>query len=251
MTMFRFGLITGLFAIVLLIMRSFMDSEYTDAPFGGSTEYSNKDKAFLFEVPNDGQMMRFEIYGNVPFNSWQSIEFEIYDNQDNYLFTFYDEIWAENGRDGGEYWEERNINPKYAFRIPYAGTYKLYASAQGKNKALYKYQFRVVAIQGDSDTLKVFNWICIFLSIGTFAYLAETSRSSTTFSASDNKPSNKTFIIVFLLFLAPTVWLFYKGYSNSMYFHSWRSFAYDHKTMTVDRQIEGRSFRGGSGKGGK
>ena len=113
--------------IVLFINWVVMGNESRANYSTNVTWYSAKDGK-TFTVPEDNQLMRVKIRGMMPYSSWKSVEIEIFDENDNYLFNFHDELWSEKGRTGGESWKESRTKAYADIWFPSAGTYKAYLS---------------------------------------------------------------------------------------------------------------------------
>lgn len=245
MNLFKIMVVSAIACCVLFIYSHKLDNSLSSPKFGTSTEYSEVDKAFLFDVPEDGQMMRFEIRGSVPTNQWQAVEIEVFNANDKYLFTYADEIWAESGREDGEYWEEHQSAPDYGFRFPEKGQYKAYVSSTSSNGVRYQFTFRVVPIEGDKSQLKPVMWMFGIIAVICFAMINQMDNGIRV------GKFDSSVVVLLLIAIIPTWWAIHSSYDRQFSFISWPFYTNHYERLVVDRQISGKDYRTSSLKGGK
>lgn len=265
-----------LLAIMVLVLsiaaQDFLEAPTEATPFSTSGNFANKDKAYSFKVPEDGQMMRLEFRGTMPMNRWKAIDMEVYDTNWKYLFSYHDELWAETGTDSDGRWTEHRRVAFIEQRFPKKGEYFVYLSDSSKNNpttANSQYTFRVVPIRGDGSFFKPFIYISIAVIIFCFFFLGNALEQRN--KAKENmsyKPANKfakteikkkkglnfLTLLVLTLFLLVSVGVLAMMNDDSDV--NWLFVAQKHKRMTVDKSVRqdslsGSGFVGGSGRGGK
>jgi len=126
------GCITILFGVLCLVtalVLTFMGSnpiERTIPPTGGQIG--------PITIEDENTVLSVEIKQGFRQDGWSFIEGEVLDADEEYLFGFGDELWAESGYDGGHWHEEKN-DSDVKVTIPEPGTYYLAfnasAGAQG------------------------------------------------------------------------------------------------------------------------
>jgi len=262
-------------ASLLLCLASFIAAEFLKeatsfSPYQSSTKFANKDKAYQFEVFEDGEMIRFEFRGQVPLNRWKSFEIEVYTVEGDYLFSYQDELWSESGRDTDGPWTERKTYAHFDMRFPKKGSYQVFltdSSKSNRSTAKNHYTFRASHIRGDASNMKP---IMIFFGIvaaGCFFILANRAEEKRNNMSWDTKSryaiksakgndSTGTFNVlclgVFLLWFS----VFFFAYANDDDDIDYIAFAYIHNEIEVDRSIRqqslsGPNYRAGASRGGK
>jgi len=272
MTLVKTMLLSVMVLILSLVAQDFLEAPTEVVPFSTSGNFANKDKAYSFTVPEDGQMMRLEFRGTMPMNKWKSFDMEIYDPNWKYLFSYQDELWSETGRDSDGQWTERRRIAYIEQRFPKKGEYFVYLSDSSKSNsstANSHYTFRIVPIRGDGSYFKPFIYISIGVLVLCFVYLAHLHEKNKEANNSMSfKPINKLakgttkkksginfFTILFLImFLFISIGALAMMNDDSDV--NWLFVAQKHKRMTVDRSVRqeslsGSGFVGGSGRGGK
>jgi len=267
---------TVLLAIMVLVLsiaaQDFLEAPTASIPFSTSGNFANKDRAYSFKVPEDGQMMRLEFRGNMPSNRWKAMDMEIYDSNWKYLFSYHDELWVETGRDSDGQWTERRSKAYIEQRFPKKGEYFIYLSDSSKTNpttANNQYTFRVVPIRGDGSLFKPFIYVSIAVLVISFIYAAhlleKQKQASQRFSYRPVKKLGNTevkkksalnffTVLILVLFLLISVGaLAWKKDDSDV---NWLFVAQKHKRMTVDKSVRqdslsGSGFVGGSGRGGK
>ncbi|MCG7537088.1 hypothetical protein [Pseudoalteromonas sp. OOF1S-7] len=258
--------------ILCFCSRTLLEEPVAKVPFAKSTEYANQDKAYQFEVPEDGQMMRFELKGVMKMNSWKAMDIEVYQADGTYLFSYQDELWSESGRDSEGHWTERKTDASFEIRLAKKGIHHLYltdASSYSQKLDNTRYTFRVVPIRGDAGTLLPLQFIAGIIAVGCLALLInryendEPLSGQTTFNKKpyghnpfgDQARPSRAPLYAWCFSLGFFVLLFSWAYKNDDNIN-YVSYAYGHSNMTVDRSIRqqslsGANHRGGSGRGGK
>lgn len=199
----------------------------------------------------------------MPYSSWKSVEIEIFDENDNYLFTFHDELWSEKGRTGGESWKESRTKAYADIWFPSAGTYKAYLSDTYSTRIAENTGYRVAIfpVNGDRSDLTKWFWIFGILIVCILAYWGEKSEreddkdfwkpiTPVTEKVKEKKSSNRFFIIL-AIFMIPVLISCADGYYNFFPYSSWHSYASAKKNMTVDRTVRNDNHRTRSRSGGK
>ena len=267
---------TVLLAIMVLVLslaaQDFLEAPTEAIPFSTSGNFANKDKAYSFKVPEDGQMMRLEFRGTMPMNKWKAIDMEVYDTNWKYLFSYHDELWAETGTDSDGRWTEHRRVAYIEQRFPKKGEYFVYLSDSSKTNrstANSQYTFRVVPIRGDGSLFKPFIYGSIAVLVICFIYAAHLHEKSKNNSNSMSYKPVKKFgqtevkkksglnfftILILILFLLVSVGAL--AWMNDDSEVNWLFVAQKHKRMTVDKSVRqdslsGSGFVGGSGRGGK
>jgi hypothetical protein len=84
-------------------------------------------------VENPGEVFEVIVRANLPDNHWSFIEVELLDNNEEYLYSFGQELWRESGRDSDGNWSEskRDFDTKLTF--PVTGYYYLNFIIESKN----------------------------------------------------------------------------------------------------------------------
>ena len=265
MSFFRLFLIAGVVWLLSVATQDYMESIAEARPYESSIGLANGEKAYRFNVPQAGQMMRLEISGTMPMNDWKSFELEVYDTQGAYLFTYYDELWSATGRDSDGKWTERKTKATLDQRFPKAGEYFLYLSDSAKTRrstAKTNYTIRVVPIRGDGKLLSPIIWVSGVLAFICLLVLMNRMQND----EGDNKyywrtkpkpkpKSGKVFIAVFAASLCPLIVI--AGIAS----HEdddvdWNMVAYQKSRVSVDhslrqQSLSGPAFRTGGTLGGK
>ncbi len=253
------------------LMIGHLDSPEQIKPFASGSTYSKKDTPYTFRVPNDGQIMLFEVKGSVAMNSWKSIDIEIYDAQGNYLFAYTDELWAESGRDSDGRWTEYHTHLEYKQRFPSKGEYVAYIHDMSSSRNAYSkssFNFRILALNGDSRKLKVMLWIsgviaviCLLIIMhryenGYSSFERKRARRIAKEAALGMSTEPMQVKTAILLFAVPTFFLTLWAMHEDDADIDWLSYSHSKRHIYVDKQLREHSlksaqFRTGSGRGGK
>ncbi|NHH88138.1 hypothetical protein [Pseudoalteromonas sp. MB47] len=272
MNIYKLFIIAAITFVVCLVIRADLQAPLISGQYGNFKDYDGQDKPYLFTVPEDGQIMRLEIKGRLPLNSWKAIDIEIFDPDGNYLFSYSDELWAETGHDSDGKWTEYRDYTHHDVHFPKKGQYSAYVSSTfGPNKRAehFSYTFRIIPIKGNSNFMLPLLWISGFIGgVALFVMLhrleAEREGSDITY-----KPINKlnpeaikamesriSVWPIVLLFLAPVLFFSFLAYSKGDKEQDWQVYSYHHLTISVDKQLREQSigsagFRSRGGPGGK
>ncbi|KAF7781488.1 hypothetical protein PRUB_b0724 [Pseudoalteromonas rubra] len=267
---------TFFLALVMVILclfgQTILKGPVAKVPYAKSTEFSNKDIAYHFEVPQDGQMMRFELKGTMKMNSWKAMDMEVYQADGTYLFSYQDDLWSESGRDSEGNWTERKTKASFAIRFAKKGKYQLYLTDQSSNNQKLnntRYYFRVVPVRGDASVLKPLLYVALIVAFLCFAVLGNRYEvdkplsGKTTYNKKpyghnpfgDQARPSRVPLYAWCFSLGLFALLFSWAYKNDDDIN-YVSYAYGKSHMTVDRSIRqqsmsGANHRGGSGRGGK
>lgn len=247
--------------ILCLFAQALLEEPIAKVPFAKSTEFSNKDIAYHFEVPQDGQMMRFELKGTMKMNSWKAMDMEVYQADGTYLFSYQDDLWSESGRDSEGHWTERKTKASFEIRFAKKGKYQLYltdSNSYGFKISKGTYNFRVVPIRGDASILTPLKYLALIVvvcSFGVFLDRHEKNKMSSKNPYDEKPKSTYTPVYSWVISLSLFAMLFAYAQANDDDIN-YVSYAYGKSQMTVDRSIRqqsmsGANHRGGSGRGGK
>ena len=259
---------------LVMFLLSFVAKEQMEVPsenvaMASGNHYANSDNVYKFRVREDGQMMRFELKGTMPMNSWKAFDFEVYQSDGQYLFNYSDELWSESGRDSDGRWTEYKRYAYFDMRFPKQGEYDVYLTDSAKSNsktANARYEFRVVPIRGDAGILKPVLYlfgavaVCCFLIL---AHRAENDKDTTSSRYGKNRIQNKkvgqkSYVHIYTWCFAIGIFslFFWLAYANDDDDIDYVHFSYSHSNIDVDRSIRqqslsGSNYRAGSGKGGK
>ena len=160
-----------LMAILNFISASAVDYPTEDIPFSASGFFANSETPYTFKVPRNGNVMRLEIKGTMPMNTWKSVDMEVYDSNDNYLFSVQDELWSESGKDSSGEWTEHSKSGQVTIRFKHKGDYYLYLSDSAeinKSTANVEFIFRVVPVRGLPAIF--YKWVTIYVFAAVALY---------------------------------------------------------------------------------
>lgn len=254
----RLLIVAIVFFIFATMIKSCAQRPLIDEPLNAQQTWQKKEEKYVFYVPENGNVMRFEVSGNTVMNTWSSIEFSVFDENEQYLFTVTEELWKESGRDSDGYWEESQRVETFDIPFPKAGEYIAYVSdtSHGNNKSTYYY--RIYPLQGDGAKLSWYIWLCGAIAVICFIYLIylhdqEKLRLRNPYNR--KKPTSFTLLIVIFSvpLLISTVFAMTLDDDDIDYLR----YSYSSHYLSVDRSLKEQSitssgFRtGGSGRGGK
>lgn len=272
MSFIKLLIISALTFMVSFILQSILGGITEERPFQSHKQFANIDKAYQFNVPEDGQMMRFEISGKMPMNKWKSFDLEIFKDDGSYLFTYQDELWSESGRDSDGPWTEYKKKAFLEQRFAKKGNYSLYltdSATSNKTTATARYSIRAVPIKGDGSMLQAIKWgsgIIALLCFIVLIYRAEHNKkerggylASTPFKKSivtKNNSTATTFYIVLAIFFIPLTISSILAFKNDDSDIDWLALSYHNKQISIDRELRqqslsGPAFRTGGSRGGK
>ncbi|WP_440056895.1 hypothetical protein ACSLBF_18610 (plasmid) [Pseudoalteromonas sp. T1lg65] len=258
---------TFILSVVIIILcfigRDFLQEPVAKVPFATGSDFANQDKAYQFDVLEDGQMMRFEIKGTVLMNSWKAMDMEVYHADGTYLFSYRDDLWAESGRDSDGAWTETKKHATFDIRFAKKGTYHLYLTDSSSSRLTTntKYYFRVVPIRGDVRFMKPIAYSFVFIAIICLVVLGHRLEEGKPLSGSKNPITDKTkpsrlHLYAWCFSLGLVGLVFTASYANDDDEINYASYALTRSNMEVDRSIRqqslsGANFRAGSARGGK
>ena len=266
MSILRLLLISSVTFLVSLFFNELLQTPVSETHYESSKRLANKDKAYRFEVPENGQMMRFEIAGSMPMNTWKSIDIDVYDLAGNYLFTYQDELWSESGRDSEGKWTEYRRYAEFSQHFPKKGIYEAYVSdSSGPRSKIRSNDFRIraVPIRGNNSFIKPVLWIsgaialmCLVIIGNRMEENKHTKYRPRKSPSLQQKNDKSVVLIVLAIFLAPTVLLTAMAFQKDDDDVNWLHVSHRSKKMTVDRELRqqslsGAEFRTGGSRGGK
>lgn len=272
MNIYKLFIIAAISFLACIIIRADLQAPLISGQYGNFKDYDGQDKAYLFNVPEDGQMMRLEIKGRLPLNSWKAIDIEIFDPDGNYLFSYSDELWAETGHDSDGKWTEYRDYTHHDVHFPKKGQYSAYVSSTfGPNKRAehFSYTFRIIPIKGNSKILIPLMWmsgiiagLCLFVILNRLEEgknKSDISFQPITKKGLQAKQAMETTFPVWpiaLLFFVPVLLVSLFAYGKDDDEADWQVYAYGHSNIYVDKQLREQSigsagFRSRGGPGGK
>jgi len=272
MNIYKLCIIAAITFLACLIIRSDLQTPLMSGQYGNFKDYDGQDKAYLFTVPEDGQMMRLEITGRLPLNSWKAIDMEIFDPEGNYLFSYSDELWAESGRDSEGEWREYKSRAYHDVHFPKKGQYSAYVSSSfgpSNSAKHFNYTFRIIPIKGNISFIDPLLWITGIITGFSFIVILHRLGAKRKNSELTYKPINtlspeamkamETHIPAWpiaLLFFVPVLVASLLAYSKGDDEHDWQVYSYHHFNINVDKQLREQSigsagFRSRGGPGGK
>ena len=95
------------------------------------------------QVENANDVFRIDIYQDVPLGRWSAVDVSLLDENQDYVVSFGDELWDEDGYDSEGYWRESKDDYDMKITFPEPGLYYLDVSADGNlgdgqdNHAIY------------------------------------------------------------------------------------------------------------------
>lgn len=241
-----------------------MESAATNVKFESGSRFANKEDPYRFTVAKDGQMVRLEFKGTAPMNKWQSFDMEVFTADENYLFSYQDELWSESGYDSDGAWTERKRHAYFDIRFPKKGEYLVYLTDSTNNRSgSMKYTFRAVPINGNANAFKplmyffgVIALIC-FIIIGNIFEEESNKPMRPSFEPPKKKSNSWIYFFAGALLLWFIVFLIASDDDDDIDINTYY-IGYSHKSNSiyVDRSLRqqslsGSNFRSGSGKGGK
>ncbi|MER2491117.1 hypothetical protein [Catenovulum sediminis] len=271
MSVYKLFFISLTIFVLSFCSAQYMESEDAAVVMQKSKNFANTESAYPFEVPHDGQMMRFEFRGRMPMNTWKSFDMEIYSASGEYLFSYQDELWSESGVDSDGKWTERKQHAYFDIRFPKKGQYILYLSdsaASNRSTAKTQYSFRVVPIKGDrswfSHLYYIFGAIALVCLVVIFNKMENAGKNSGAFIQPKSnhrlsKKSANSSKVYWYIFAGSLAWfgvVYCLAVSHDDSDINYIHYAHRHYNMHVDRSIRqqslsGANFRAGSSKGGK
>jgi len=258
MSVIKLLVISAITALLSMCSQNHVETPTETRNYTSSSTLANQDKALEFVVPEDGQMMRFEITGVMTMNSWKAIEIEVFDSNERYLFTYQDELWAENGRDSDGAWTEYRKYASMEQRFPKSGSYFAYItdSSGPYNRAkTVPYKLRVIPIRGNGSILAFIKWLSVVIAgvclVILFSRFEERENDIVyrpinlmPKSKAERKKDLKVFALFWLIFLTPVAVANIFAYQQDDDDIDWLSVAQWRKSIYVDRDLRQQSLSG-------
>lgn len=117
------------------------------------------------EVVEENEVVNIAVSQHVKDRNWSYVEGEVVDSNDNYLFSFSEELWFETGRDSDGYWEEGKRSYDISITFPKPGKYFLNFTSEN-NRSSGVGDIRVKAMKEIGSNV-AFLWLgCISLILG-------------------------------------------------------------------------------------
>ncbi|TDF37213.1 hypothetical protein EYS14_13725 [Alteromonadaceae bacterium M269] len=76
-------------------------------------------------VEKPGEVFEVKVKGSLPDNHWTFVEVELLDGNEEYLYSFGQELWRESGRDSDGKWSEAKRDFETKITFPVTGFYYL------------------------------------------------------------------------------------------------------------------------------
>lgn len=135
-----------IFGVVSLITSAYFNSglkerqDFSYIPSDSELQHKNNN---IFEnivgplkVSNGWEVHNISITATLPFQSWSYIECEVLDADQEYLFSFGEELWYESGYDSDGKWIENKNNYDMKTTFPKKGIYYLNFKSESNEKPL-------------------------------------------------------------------------------------------------------------------
>lgn len=122
---------------------------------------ANQIGPILVEKP--GETFEIFVRSGVPANRWAFIETEIVDQNEEYLYSFGQELWHETGRDSDGAWRERRSNFDTNITFPQPGLYYINFWTNKSYKTRNDKMRVVISKRNGSSVLH--NWLGIILIV--------------------------------------------------------------------------------------
>lgn len=84
-------------------------------------------------VEQPGEVFEINVRANLPDNHWSFIEVELLDGNEEYLYSFGQELWRESGRDSDGNWSESRRDFETKLTFPVTGFYYLNFIVESKS----------------------------------------------------------------------------------------------------------------------
>lgn len=214
--------------------------------------FSQQERAFEFDVTEPGGTYEFLVHGKAPRNTWLYAEFHIFGPDGDYLFTYIDNLWSEEGIEDGEYWKESVEYARLYHRLDKSGRYKVLIDIEAgpfPNQPQVFY-FSVNLVNGNPEYMAQ-----VLTLLGGFILLCFALIAVRYFFTGPNKsPMNPTHLLIIVSVLALVIvgvaWAASRKDDTAI---DWTQRASSHPKIyfTPSLNAQGETFRGGAGKGGK
>lgn len=137
----------GIIGMVIGMYFNGIDKQFTQkvTPLDAATainraEVSNTSNSVLpyqiapLTIENPNTVVEIEVSATLPSNHWTFVEVEVLNQNNEYLFSFGQELWHETGSDSDGPWREQRESFNTRITFEYAGIYKLNFLADSKRK---------------------------------------------------------------------------------------------------------------------
>ena len=264
-----------LIALILAsLAKSYLETPKIDYGYKAGVPLVREDDAYFFTVPEAGSVLEFKFKTDMPDNTWKSVEFQVFGPDGSYLFTYFDELWTETGRDSEGFWRESKSFASLTQRFSTPGEYHaLLSDTDGPKKHTnYRFEFRVTVLNGDPSflkpvytTLKILTGFLFLLFAISIDSWRKTWRKAWHYSLKSihkigdprpAKPRPRLFLWLLgisLLLVFINTW---RGVRKNTDPVQWVHVQIANANVTRERNLLGTSsiaadFRGGAGRGGK
>lgn len=163
----------GALALICLIFSliSFMTSQY----YGAKTEKvvhasfqptptSNRAETKLL-VNKYNESYEITVMASLELQSYSFVEAQVLDANKEYLFSFGEELWYEQGRDSDGYWKEGNHGYSMDITFPKPGSYYLLFDVEKTPKTPKVLTVKVAKKRGSSVPHAALSLICLLLGL--------------------------------------------------------------------------------------
>lgn len=117
-------------------------------------------------ITESNRIVRFNVVVRLPVGYAQYVELEVYDEQDNFLFSIGNELWHEQGYDSDGHWrEDHSVNTVKA-RFEQPGTYFFRVISQTRETRHRPIIISFAQLNGSSRPALITGWILFFLMFG-------------------------------------------------------------------------------------
>lgn len=260
-----------LIALILAsLAKSYLETPKIDYGYKAGVPLVREDDAYFFTVPEAGSVLEFKFKTDMPDNTWKSVELQVFGPDGSYLFTYFDELWTETGRDSEGFWRESKSFASLTQRFSTPGEYHaLLSHTDGPKKhTRYSFEFRVAVLNGEFKYLQPIHKALLFTTILLFCLIIAFFDSWRRKSSLSLKPIHKIgdprpakprprlflwLLGISLLLVFINTW---RGVRKNTDPVQWVHVQIANANVTRERNLLGTAsiaadFRGGAGRGGK
>lgn len=98
--------------------------------------------------------------------NWSSIEVNVEDNEDHFIFSFGDDLWFADGYDEGYYWSESNESFDMKFVLPEKGKYYFDVDVQSNEvENIGIINVEITELRGSVLPFRIAGFIAVFAAI--------------------------------------------------------------------------------------
>ncbi len=160
----RYGLSFIVFGIICLITAWILSFSV-----GNSVKQRLPAKGGKFgpiQVDKKNEIVEIKVSQNVDSRHWSSIEAEVLDDKNKYLFAFSEELWFETGYDSEGQWKEGKQKYDISITFPQPGKYFIkFSSANSRSSNVGDIRVVVNKKLGSSIAHNWMGYISLFLGI--------------------------------------------------------------------------------------